>query len=117
MIDAAKNFHIGRHSIAEDLRSFFVAHGKVAFSGPWTMAHDCRTPNESEQVAELCGHAVQIAGSKSRTNSIVVAIQRIERFAQVKQLREFAKRWRVVIEIVLKQRHVILDHLENRRRY
>src|SRR5205085_497522 len=100
MIDAAKDFHISGHGIAENPRPVFVAHRRVAFSGPGTMAHDCRTPNVSEQVAEFRGYAVQVAGAKTGTNSVVMTIQSVERFTQFKQLCELAKRRRIVIEIV-----------------
>ena len=68
-------------------------------------------------IGGLGTHAVQVARAKSRTNSIVVTIQRVECFTQVKQLRELLKRQRIVVEIVLQQRHVVFDHLQNGRRH
>ena len=101
VIDAAQDFDLIGHRVADRFGPVFIGHWRIAFAGPGADADDRRAPDKAEQVAEFRGSAVKIAGAQAGRHPIVMTIERIKGLAQFKELGHLAKRRRVVIQIAL----------------
>src|SRR5262245_31998543 len=87
MIDTAKNLDVGGNSRANDICTILARHGRVGLTGPWTRADDHLAPEKSDEVPEFGGSSMKIAGAKSRSDSVIVAVEGIECIAQLEELR------------------------------